>query len=63
MKKIFIGLGLSFLFACHGNENAENQPTDVDKTKNNDTSAVIKDSINTQSVDSTDTSRLNKIVK
>ena len=60
MKKIFIYLGMSFLVACLGNENAENQPTDVDQTKNNDTSAVIKDSINTAQRDSTDTSRLHK---
>ncbi|MGZ3923468.1 MAG: hypothetical protein ACXVLT_00220 [Flavisolibacter sp.] len=40
MKKLFIVLSLSVLFACHGNENAENKPTDQDRTKNNDTSAV-----------------------
>jgi len=58
MKKILIVLGLSCLFACHGNENAENKPTDVDQTKNNDTSAVPVDSSRTILKDSTDTTRL-----
>ena len=60
MKKIFIALLVSCLFACHGNENAENQPTDVDHTKNNDTSAVKTDSSKTIQKDSTDTTRLHK---
>jgi hypothetical protein len=55
MKKIFIILGLSCLFACHGNENAENKPTDLDRTKNNDTSIVLKDSSTLIKRDSTDT--------
>jgi len=42
-EKDRFSLGLSILFACHGNESADNKPTDLDGTKNNDTSAVIKD--------------------
>ncbi|MGZ3851222.1 MAG: hypothetical protein ACXVBX_00440 [Flavisolibacter sp.] len=55
MKKLFIVLSLSVLFACHGNENAENKPTDQDRTKNNDTSAVLKDSSVVGKKNSTDT--------
>ena len=57
MKKILIILGLSCLVACHGNENAENKPTDLDRTKNNDTSAIPKDSLSIMKRDSTDTTR------
>jgi len=60
MKKTFIVLATVFLMACGGNENAENQPTDLDRTKNNDTSAVPVDSVNSLRTDSTDTARLNK---
>jgi hypothetical protein len=58
MKKIFIVLGLSFLFACHGNESADSQPTDLDRTKNNDTTAIKTDSLNNIKTDSTDTTHL-----
>ena len=60
MKKIAITLVTIFLISCGGNENAENQPTDLDRTKNNDTSAVPLDSLNAPKTDSTDTTRLNK---
>ncbi|MBO9681124.1 MAG: hypothetical protein J7502_00395 [Flavisolibacter sp.] len=60
MKKTLIVLATIFLTACGGNENAENQPTDLDRTKNNDTSAVPADSVNTLHTDSTDTTRLKK---
>ena len=60
MKKILIVLGLSFLFACHGNETADSKPTDLDRTKNNDTSAVKIDSSNAIKKDNTDTTHLNK---
>ena len=55
MKKILIVMSLSLFFACHGNENAENKPTDQDRTRNNDTSAVLKDSLALVKKDSTDT--------
>ena len=55
MEKLFIVVSLSLLFACRGNENAKNKPTDQDKTKNNDTSAVLKDSSTLVKKDSTDT--------
>lgn len=58
MKKISIVLATVFLFAC--NDNAEIQPTDLDRTKNNDTSVVPVDSANTLRTDSADTTRLNK---
>jgi hypothetical protein len=58
MKKIFILLVTSCLFACHGNESADNKPTDLDRTKNNDTSVVKTDSLNTIKKDSTDTTHL-----
>jgi len=54
MKKIFLVLGLGFLFACHGNETANTKPTDLDRTKNNDTSVVPSDSTKIHK-DSTDT--------
>jgi hypothetical protein len=60
MKKIFFIAGLSFLLACHGNETADSKPTDLDRTKNNDTSAVKMDSLNTIKKDSLDTTHLNK---
>jgi hypothetical protein len=60
MKKISIALVTVFLISCGGNENAENQPTDLDRTKNNDTSVVPIDSLNALKTDSTDTTRLNK---
>jgi uncharacterized lipoprotein len=53
MKKMLLALAIGFLAAC-GNESAENKPTDVDKTKNNDTSATKKDSINPKTLDSLD---------
>ena len=55
MKKLFIVLGLGPLFACHGNETADNKPTDLDRTKNNDTSAVPTDSAKPYVKDSIDT--------
>jgi hypothetical protein len=58
MKKIFLVLGLSLLFACHGNETADSKPTDLDRTKNNDTSVVPTDSSKTLIKDSTDTTHL-----
>jgi hypothetical protein len=60
MKKISIVLVAIFLISCGGNENAENQPTDLDRTKNNDTSVVPIDSLNALKTDSTDTTGLNK---
>jgi hypothetical protein len=57
MKQIFLALGLSFLFACHGNESADNKPTDLDRTKNNDTNAVKQDSLDNKP-DSSDTTHL-----
>jgi hypothetical protein len=60
MKKIFIVLGLSFLFACHGNETADNKPTDLDRTKNNDTSVVPTDSSSIIVKDSTDSASQNR---
>lgn len=56
MKKTVIVLVLSGLFACHGNESAENKPTDLDRTKNRDTSIIKKDSILDRK-DSMDTTR------
>jgi hypothetical protein len=58
MKKLSIVVFTVFLLACHGNETAENQPTDLDRTNNNDTSAIPRDSINTAKLDSTDSARL-----
>lgn len=60
MKKLAIALATIFFISCGGNENAENQPTDLDRTKNNDTSVVPVDSLNPIKTDSTDTTRLNK---
>jgi hypothetical protein len=54
MKKIFIVSSLSFLIAC-GNQSAENDPSDLDRTKNNDTSAVIQDSLTPVQKDTADT--------
>jgi hypothetical protein len=58
MKKISIALATVFLFAC--NDNAENEPTDLDRTKNNDTSVVPVDSVDALRVDSADTTHLNQ---
>jgi hypothetical protein len=60
MRKIFVLMSLVFLFACHGNENAETKPTDLDRTKNNDTSVVPNDSSMVARKDSTDTAHLNR---
>jgi hypothetical protein len=60
MKKVSIILTTVFLIACHGNETAETQPTDLDRTKNNDTSAMPIDSVNIIRTDSSDTIRLSK---
>ena len=57
MKKICILLATVFLFAC--NDNAENHSTDLDRTKNNDTSVVPVDSANTLPIDTADTTHLN----
>jgi hypothetical protein len=46
-----------FLSAC-GNQSAENRPTDLDRTKNNDTSAVPSDSSRTIKKDSIDSTHL-----
>lgn len=58
MKKITIALATVFLVAC--NNNAENQPGDLDRTKNNDTSAIPIDTTHTIQRDSVDTTRLNQ---
>jgi hypothetical protein len=58
MKKMFIVLVTSCLFACHGNESAESKPTDLDRTKNNDTTAIKTDSSHILQKDSTDTTHL-----
>jgi hypothetical protein len=60
MKRISIVLATVFLIACHGNETAETQPTDLDRTKNNDTSVVPVDSVNIIRTDSTDTTQLHR---
>lgn len=60
MKKLSTVLFTVFLLACHGNETAENQPTDLDRTKNNDTSVVPRDSVTTLPMDSTDSAHLNQ---
>jgi len=55
MKKMAFLLMLGFLLSC-GNESAENKPTDLDRTKNNDTDAVKRDSstiIKTDSIGAT----------
>jgi hypothetical protein len=59
MKKIIVVLVVGKFLSC-GNQSAENQPTDLDRTKNNDTSAVSIDSSKMIQSDGTDTSRLNK---
>jgi hypothetical protein len=58
MRKIFVLMSLVFLFACHGNENAETKPTDLDRTKNNDTSVVPTDTSVVAKKDSTDTTHV-----
>ena len=60
MKRIIIALATIVLIACGGNQSADNQPTDLDRTKNNDTPAVVTDSSQTFQRDSTDSSRLHK---
>lgn len=58
MKQIFLILSLSVLFACHGNEDAQIKPTDLDRTNNNDTDAkklkvnVYPNRVNLDSLDS-----------
>jgi hypothetical protein len=59
MKKIIVVLAVSSFLSC-GNQSAENHPTDLDRTKNNDTSAVTMDSSMMNQTDSVDTSRVNK---
>lgn len=60
MKKISIVLALSCLLACHGNESAESEPTDLDRKKNDDTTVIKTDSANMIKKDSTDTVSKNK---
>lgn len=57
MKKSLFILLITILYAC-GNQSAENQPTDLDRTKNNDTSVVPTDTSQTLKRDSTDTTHL-----
>jgi len=57
MKKSLFVLLITILSAC-GNQSAENRPTDLDRTKNNDTSVVPSDSSRTIKNDSIDTTRL-----
>lgn len=62
MKKIILVLALGCLFACHGNEAANNKPNELDKTDNDDTSTVEAKKMNTKtlnSLDSTDTTHKN----
>jgi hypothetical protein len=60
MKQIFIFLVLGCLIACNGNETAESKPTDLDRTKNNDTSVVATDSPYTATPGSADTTHAKK---
>ena len=53
MKKILLALTIVFLLSCR-NGAAENKPTDLDHTKNNDTSVIKKDSLNPKIKDSLD---------
>ena len=53
MKKSIFILVITVACAC-GNQSAENQPTDLDRTKNNDTSAVPADTSQIIKKDSTD---------
>ena len=46
MKKSLFVLLITISSAC-GNQSAENRPTDLDRTKNNDTSVVPSDSSRT----------------
>lgn len=57
MKNSLFVLAIIVLCSC-GNQSAENQPTDLDRTKNNDTSAVPADTSQTIKKDSTDTTHL-----
>jgi hypothetical protein len=57
MKALLFVLVLIIFCGC-GNQSAENQPTDLDRTKNNDTSVVPSDSSHIIKRDSTDTTRL-----
>jgi hypothetical protein len=57
MKNSIFILVITVFCAC-GNQSAENQPTDLDRTKNNDTSVVPKDSSQTMKKDSTDSTHL-----
>jgi len=57
MKTSLLVLVLIIFCSC-GNQSAENQPTDLDRTKNNDTSVVPADSSQNMKRDSTDSTRL-----
>jgi hypothetical protein len=66
MKKIFIALLLSGLFACSGTESSDSKPNDLDRTDNDDTilnTNQIPDSVQKNHSDTTqkshsDTTRL-----
>ena len=58
MKKLFGFFIIVVLIACHGNENANVKPTELDNTINNDTSARA-DTIHFQKTDSMDSTHKN----
>jgi hypothetical protein len=57
MKNALFVLVIIIFCGC-GNQSAENQPTDLDRTKNNDTSVVPADSSQNIKRDSTDSTHL-----
>lgn len=59
MKKLFLFLVVGGLVACGGNESAQNKPTDLDRTDNDDTSARKPVDVNTYRIDSLDSVQKN----
>ena len=57
MKNSILILVITVFCGC-GNQSAENKPTDQDRTKNNDTSVVPRDSTQIPKRDSIDSTRL-----
>jgi hypothetical protein len=60
MKRIIIALSTIVLIACGGNQSADNPPTDLDRTKNNDTSALVVDSLQLPRKDGSDSSSISR---